>query len=256
MNTIYNIVSDMDVPVGTTVRTECPSCGQRTFTVTNEMGTLKWNCFRASCTVSGATQVSMSIEDIKTALLGYEKEEDQLPEDFVLPEYIVNPPWIVAEWASELYGLDHKELGLMYDVKEHRVVFPVKHDGRIVDATGRALDKAGIKWKRYGKSPLPYVHGCGKTAIVVEDCVSAAVVGGDEYVGVAVLGTSLSESHKRYLSQFSTAIVALDPDALLKSIEFAKELRLHVDNVHVVKLSDDLKYRNPEDLDKLTNIGV
>ena len=103
---------------------------------------------------------------------------------------------------------------------------------------------------------MPYVHGCGKTAIVVEDCVSAAVVGGDEYVGVAVLGTSLSESHKRYLSQFSTAIIALDPDALLKSIEFAKELRLHVDNVHVVKLSDDLKYRNPEDLDKLTNIGV
>jgi len=144
----------------------------------------------------------------------------------------------------------------MYDVKEHRVVFPIKHDGRIVDATGRALDKTTIKWKRYGKSPLPYVFGCGKTAIVVEDCVSAAVVGGDDYVGVAVLGTSLSESHKRYLSQFSTAIVALDPDALLKSIEFAKELRLYVDTVHVVKLTDDLKYRNPDDLDKLTNIGV
>ena len=156
MNNIYNIISDMDVPVGTTVRTECPSCGQRTFTVTNEMGSLKWNCFRASCTVKGAMTVNMSIDDIKTTLLGYEKEEDLLPEDFVLPEYIVNPPWIVAEWAEELYGLDHEELGLMYDVKEHRVVFPIKHDGRIVDATGRALDKTTIKWKRYGKSPLPY----------------------------------------------------------------------------------------------------
>ena len=253
MNNIYNIVSDMDVAVGTTVRTECPSCGQRTFTVTNEMGTLKWNCFRASCTVKGSTQVSMSIDDIKTVLLGHESDNKPVP--FALPEYIVTPPWVVLEWASELYGLDAQELGLMYDVKDSRVVFPIRHDGQIVDATGRALDKSPIKWKRYGKSSLPYVHGCGKTAVVVEDCVSAAVVGGDDYVGVAVLGTSLLDEHKRYLTQFSTAIIALDPDALMKSIEFARELQSYVDDVRVVKLTDDLKYRNPEDFDKLTNVG-
>ena len=253
MNNIYNIVSDMNVAVGTTVRTECPSCGQRTFTVTNEMGTLKWNCFRASCTVKGSTQVSMSIDDIKTVLLGHESDDKPVP--FALPEYIVTPPWVVLEWASELYGLDAQELGLMYDVKDSRVVFPIRHDGQIVDATGRALDKSPIKWKRYGKSSLPYVHGCGKTAVVVEDCVSAAVVGGDDYVGVAVLGTSLLDEHKRYLTQFSTAIIALDPDALMKSIEFARELQSYVDDVRVVKLTDDLKYRNPEDFDKLTNVG-
>ena len=253
MNNIYNIVSAMDVAVGTTVRTECPSCGQRTFTVTNEMGTLKWNCFRASCTVKGSTQVSMSIDDIKTVLLGHESDDKPVP--FALPEYIVTPPWVVLEWASELYGLDAQELGLMYDVKDSRVVFPIRHDGQIVDATGRALDKSPIKWKRYGKSSLPYVHGCGKTAVVVEDCVSAAVVGGDDYVGVAVLGTSLLDEHKRYLTQFSTAIIALDPDALMKSIEFARELQSYVDDVRVVKLTDDLKYRNPEDFDKLTNVG-
>ena len=253
MNNIYNIVSDMDVAVGTTVRTECPSCGQRTFTVTNEMGTLKWNCFRASCTVKGSTQVSMSIDDIKTVLLGHESDDTPVP--FALPEYIVTPPWVVLEWASELYGLDAQELGLMYDVKDSRVVFPIRHDGQIVDATGRALDKSPIKWKRYGKSSLPYVHGCGKTAVVVEDCVSAAVVGGDDYVGVAELGTSLLDEHKRYLTQFSTAIIALDPDALMKSIEFARELQSYVDDVRVVKLTDDLKYRNPEDFDKLTNVG-
>ena len=43
------------------------------------------------------------------------------------------------------------------------------------------------------KVHLPYVSGRGKTAVVVEDCISAAVVGdSDVYVGVAVLGTSLS----------------------------------------------------------------
>jgi hypothetical protein len=102
---------------------------------------------------------------------------------------------------------------------------------------------------------LPYTSGCGKVAVVVEDCVSAAVVGEDvRLVGVAMLGTSMLESHKRYLSQFSTAIIALDPDALKKTLLIAKELRGHVANVRVLKLTDDLKYRHPDDLAALAAI--
>ena len=56
-----------------------------------------------------------------------------------------------------------------------------------------------------------------------------------------MLGTSLSDGHKKYL-QFSTAIVALDPDALPKTLQFAKELRGLVPNVNVLRLEDDLKY--------------
>jgi len=41
----------------------------------------------------------------------------------------------------------------------------------------------------------------------------------------------------------------------MKSIEFARELQSYVDDVRVIKLTDDLKYRNPEDFDKLTNVG-
>ena len=77
----------------------------------------------------------------------------------------------------------------------------------------------------------------------------------DVFVGVAVLGTSLSEGHKRYLAQFSTAIIALDPDALPKTLAFAKELRGHVDNVKVLRLTDDLKYRNSIDIANLNNMG-
>ncbi len=69
-----------------------------------------------------------------------------------------------------------------------------------------------------------------------------------------MFGTSLSESHKRYLSQFSTAIVALDPDALPKTLLFAKEIRDVVPNVKVLKLTDDLKYRNEEDFNNLYNL--
>jgi len=153
-------------------------------------------------------------------------------------------------WCSR-WGLDADKLGLMYDVKEDRVVFPVIHDGVMVDATGRTLGKRIPKWKRYGNSGLPYTYGCGKVAVVVEDCVSAAIVGYGSFVGVALLGTSLQDSHRRYLAQFSTAIIALDPDALKKTLQMAKELRGHVSDVRVLKLVDDIKYRNPTDMEKL-----
>ena len=84
--------------------------------------------------------------------------------------------------------------------------------------------------------------------------MSAAVVGYGNFVGVALLGTSLQESHKRYLAQFSTAVIALDPDALPKTLQMAKELRGYVNDVRVLRLTDDLKYRNPEDMEKLNGI--
>ena len=252
MDNIYNIVSDMDVPVGTTKRVACPNCGEKTFTVTNNMGSLVWNCYRASCGIKGGTRVRMSADDIRAGFTGADDFAKQ--DTFKLPDYIVPHNHDIAEIAMELYGLDAKALGLMYDVKENRMVFPIVHDGKVVDATGRSLSKRLPKWRRYGKSGLPYVSGRGKVAVVVEDCLSAAVVGYGTFVGVALLGTSLQETHKRYLQQFSTAIIALDPDALPKTLQMAKELRGHVNDVRVLRLTDDLKYRNPTDMENLHGI--
>tara|TARA_R110002020_G_scaffold368331_1_gene580181 strand:- start:1690 stop:2448 length:759 start_codon:yes stop_codon:yes gene_type:complete len=245
--------SDFDVANGETKRMNCPECGGvKTFTVTNNMGDLVWNCYKVSCTVSGGTRVPLTIDDIQKRFhVGEEKPQ----EEFALPQCIVSRSGGVYmnRWCAR-WGLDAEELGLMYDVKEDRVVFPVIHDDKIVDATGRTLGKRIPKWKRYGNSGLPYVSGRGKVAVVVEDCVSAAVVGFGSFVGVALLGTSLQDSHRRYLAQFSTAIIALDPDALTKSIQMAKELRGHVNDVRIIKLEDDIKYRNPTDMEKLDGI--
>jgi hypothetical protein len=49
-------------------------------------------------------------------------------------------------------------------------------------------------------------------------------------------------------------IIALAPDAMPKTLAFAKELRGHVHDVKVLRLKDDLKYRNKEDLDNLYNL--
>ena len=247
-NSIYNILNDITLYVGESKRINCPVCrGHKTFTISNMNGSIIWNCYKVSCSVSGSKRVGMTPDDIKKI-----KERKELTVDkFALPEYIVPHNFDVAEWAMELYGLDASQLNLMYDVKEHRVVFPIEHNNEIVDATGRALTKRLPKWKRYGSSSLPYTCGQGNVAVVVEDCVSAAVVGGEKFVGVALLGTSLLESHKQYLTQFSAAIVALDPDALPKTISIAKQLRGHVPEVKVLRLEEDLKYRNETDMNKL-----
>ncbi len=247
-------LNDYDVSDGETQRMDCPVCrGKNTFSITNNMGDLVWNCYKVSCTVSGSTRVGMSIDDIKARFKKIDTVDDI---DFELPEYVIQRSGglYMNRWCDR-WGLNADKLGLMYDVKEDRVVFPVVHDGKIVDATGRSLGKRIPKWKRYGNSGLPYVHGCGKVAVVVEDCVSAAVVGDwSSYVGVALLGTSLQDSHRSYLSQFSTALIALDPDALTKSLQMAKELRGYVSDVRPVKLEDDIKYCNPTDMEKLNGI--
>ena len=254
MTNIYNIVSDLDLPHGHTKRMNCPECGGlKTFTVTNNMGSLIWNCYKVTCPVSGGTRVHLSVDDIRSGFGSAEQYASATP--FELPSYIVpNRGNVYYDRFCATWGLDAEALGLLYDVKESRIVFPVIHDGKIVDATGRALGKRLPKWKRYGKSGLPYTAGCGNVAVVVEDCVSAAVVGYGSFVGVALLGTSLQEAHKGYLAQFSTAIIALDPDALPKTLRMAKELRGHVNDVRVLRLKDDLKYRNPTDMENLNGI--
>ena len=56
------------------------------------------------------------------------------------------------------------------------------------------------------------------------------------------------------MTRFSTAIIALDPDALPKTLSFAKELRGYVNDVRVIKLNDDLKYRDENDMINLMNL--
>ena len=251
---IYNYVNDLQLSVGESKRLTCPNCnGYKTFTATNNMGRLLWNCYKSTCKISGSTRVHLSVDDIRDAITGDVLDFDR--EEFVMPEYVVSHNYRKEVMNfCELWDLDCDKLNLHYDVKDKRVVFPVEHGDYIVDAVGRSVTKLLPKWKRYGKSSLPFVHGCGNVAVVVEDCVSASVVGNGVLVGVAVLGTSLSESHKKYLSRFSTAIIALDPDALPKTLAFAKELRGYVNEIKIIRLTDDLKYRNESDMEKLLTL--
>ena len=253
MYNILEFVKDLNIPIDETRRLDCPVCkSYKTFTATNNMGSLVWNCYKISCSLSGSTRIRLSVDDIKSVST---KKELATTDAFQMPEYVVphnNRNGLMS--FCDRWQLDADKLNLHYDVKDDRVVFPIEHKGKLVDATGRALGKRLPKWKRYGNNPLPYFHGYGKVAVVVEDCVSACVLDSNIYVGVAILGTSLSEEHKIFLSQFSTTIIALDPDALPKILQFAKELRGYVPNIRVLRLQDDLKYKNKEDIYNLYNL--
>ena len=92
-------------------------------------------------------------------------------------------------------------------------------------------------------------------AVVVEDVVSATVIG-ENFIGVtgvALLGTSLLKEHKEYIDTFDKVIVALDPDAIGKTIHYTKELKSYCDpsEVYGLQIEDDLKYKRQKDFDKL-----
>tara|TARA_R100001129_G_scaffold108732_1_gene74607 strand:- start:238 stop:1017 length:780 start_codon:yes stop_codon:yes gene_type:complete len=252
MMDIINNIAD-ELASGETKRMNCPNCGgYKTFTITNNVGQLLWNCYKASCKVSGSTRTTLSVADIRNYFNLVQQDDNK----FNLPDYVVHHTGRqeVKEFAHK-YGINYESIPLYFDVKEKRIVFPIRDKGIIVDAVGRATSKfTNPKWKRYGNSNVPFSIGTGNVAVVVEDCVSASVLDSEGCVGVALLGTSLSQQHREHLQQFSTVIIALDPDASYKSFSIMKELRSYVNEVLVLKLEDDLKYRRENDLTKLKEL--
>ena len=244
---INNIIEDIQLSVGETKRMNCPNCnGYKTFTVTNNAGAILWNCYKVTCNIKGKSRVRLTVDDIRNTNKVVQERK------FVLPEYII--PMEKKHLPKYFYDIDTSNI--LHDVKENRVVFPIRHDGELVDAIGKA-EKRLPKWKRYGKSNMPYVSWSSltQTCVLVEDCFSACVAQQYGVTGVAILGTSLTETHKKFLSnRMSRVTVALDPDALQRNLQIAKELRSYIIEVKVLRLTDDLKYRKTIDINKLQEL--
>jgi len=63
---INKILNDITLINGDTKRMDCPECnGKKTFTVTNNMGSIVWNCYKDGCNVSGDRRVQISRDDIR-----------------------------------------------------------------------------------------------------------------------------------------------------------------------------------------------
>ena len=198
----------------------------------------------------------MLADTIKKKLQG--ATESKTPEKFVMPERITDGDNAYVQRFKRRWDLS---MELFYDCKDSRAVFPIYNNGRLVDAIGRALYSAHPKWYRYGGEAKYYAHkvsACKSVAVVVEDCISATVVGESMLgiTGVALLGTNLMREHKEYLDRFDKVIVALDPDVIGKTIEYTKELKSYCDpsEVYALHIEDDLKYKRPNDFNKLREL--
>lgn len=124
-------------------------------------------------------------------------------------------------------------------------MFPITSaKGRMVDAVGRSLRGDTPKWLRYTGKGDYYTQGSGSVAVVVEDCISAAVVARRVHgvTGFAILGTQLTKTHRDALQKFDRVLVALDPDAFSKTLSYTQQLKGCDINATAIPLKDDLKY--------------
>lgn len=268
---IDQFIRSLDLSVGQTYRCNCPSCnGHNTFTVTNDTGNLLYNCYKAGCGISGAKHTNMDVFTIKTLLSsgmysdhGSESYVGALQETFELPPYLtpIKPDTKAVRDFHVKWNINPDDT--FYDIRQDRVVFAVFHGDRMVDAVGRSLDGTQPKWLRYGSSPVPFVHPhtpkttSNRVGIIVEDVISAYTAHELTGIyGIALLGTQLTPFHKWYIAQyFDSVIVALDPDALPKTMSIVKELRGSMTgSVSALKLTDDLKYARDDDISKLKEL--
>ena len=261
---IRQFVIDLGLKESDRYRGDCPECrGKNTFTATNILGDIKYNCFKLGCTVGGihgtdmtAAEIHRRLEEqqLQRAYTNIKKEKDTME----IPEYVVTPKASHTKYQRYIKRWGIAIGHTMYDVKDERVVFPIKHDGRIVDAVGRAVGKKQHpKWYRYTGEADYYMIGEAKTLLIVEDVVSAIVAFQEiPYVtAMAILGTSLSPKHMEKIGEYDKVIIALDPDAIGKTVEYRREIELWTGNKTVaMNLIDDIKYREYEDMDKLKEL--
>ena len=254
-NWLKGYVESLDIQPMGRYRSDCPVCGRpNTFSVTDEGMQRLWFCFHADCNVSGKTGLTLSRDH---ANLAFKRSQADVPvprtsNTYELPNTFVS---LSRNLDAELYvrsvhAYDAYLSGradIRYDFKSNRVVYLVKHEGKVVDAVGRSLDGKGAKWYRYGNSRQPFIVGSGDKCIVLEDCASACAVSASS-VGFALLGTNLLDEHIHHLSNYQKIFVALDKDATDKALDMVKILCRKVPTKLMV-LDRDLKNLTNEERD-------
>lgn len=256
---VAELLDRLDLKEGSVWRGDCPVCGGRhTFSAHVINGTTLYNCFKASCDVSGMHGRMITPEALQRLMGVFQEPQKPKTSRLVLPTYVGDVQTDCGHEFLDKWCLGLIAHELMEDPMEGRILFPVRDNvGRLVDAVGRSVTNGSPKWLRYGNSGLPYVQQTGdiNIAIVVEDAISAAVVGIEtEMAGVALMGTHLTAEHKEHLKQYDEVHVMLDPDATLKSIQIVKELRGYVDVARGHMIEDDLKYQRRRDMELLHDI--
>ena len=259
---IRSFVEGLDLRDGESQRMNCPACGgKNTFTVTNTSGSVVYNCYRLDCGIRGAAHVGLTAAEIKLKLsrIHEDTRKADIP-TMVIPEYVTKPSADNILISNFRNKWQLQDVALLYDVKDRRAVFPIYHQGRVVDLVGRALDGKLPKWLRYGGQAPVYksIRGRDKrVAVVVEDVISAHTVSSlvSDTTGLAILGTSLTADHMAILGEYDRVIVALDRDAAHKTLLYKRSIETWTGiEAQALLLVDDIKYRHEDDVEALRSM--
>lgn len=235
-------------------RGNCPHCNanDKSFTATRRDGVIVYNCYHNSCGLHGKKQQQYTLKDVETF---WGKAGVDTKAKFSIPDYFI-PAEANERAVKYLYkyncmaAVTSGKTEVFYDPKLDRVVFTIKDGGKIVDATGRALDNQKPKWYKYGSGGTPFIaHLSFDLVCVVEDAASACAVS-EVCSGLALGGTSLQLDFTSAIVAYKKIIVALDNDASLKALGFVKKLGFFRPT-SFLHLKDDLKYMNKNEIAQL-----
>ena len=252
-------VESLSIPAYGRYRSDCPLCGKpNTFSVSDNGFERLWYCFHADCNTKGGTGVSLTRDNSSQAFVKKETKQEETEVDFVIPDTFVSLSRnINAEnYVKQVHSYDAYLGGLVdirYDFQRDRVVYLVKYGDKVVDATGRSLTNSKPKWLRYGNSKLPFTCGNVRTNLVItEDCPSACSISNCNATALALMGTSLLDSHIQVIQNYKKIFVALDKDATRKAVDIVRHLSNYVPTKLVV-LKKDLKNMEKEERDDFIN---
>ena len=248
----WSVLSSITLHEGETRTLDCPFCGgHRKFSISKtEEGVTVWNCYRASCTSKGSRGGKRTVASLHKALerrplTTVNHRVTPLP---LITKNIHNDPdslrYVTDNNCLEAYERDY--INIRYAPAEKRTLF---YNSEGTGCVGRSMAGHRSKWWAYGNTDGGIHVGEGDTAVLVEDVASACSVSRlPSYVGVALLGTSITEHIRNTLKRYNKLYIVLDNDASMKAITLAKSITGPV----LVRLTKrDLKYLTVAQLQEL-----
>lgn len=255
----------------------CPRCSggtskEHSFSVTKTRGKLLYHCHRATCGYSGAEYLSSLDRELdnessqkvpRSGDLFFRAPRDTSyrgPQEPIPPDVVetLSQRWSLTEWHLNAWNIRFINRGTFRGFCG-RIALPVI-DPRTGTRSGllvRALDpRDKPKTLLYSEctSSLYLGPSTSKSLVLVEDVISSIRL--SRYTSsLALLGTSLNQDKSLLVRElvaryrYSNLVLALDKDALGKSITQVARLRLLVPvPVQVVALNKDLKNHTEQEL--------
>ena len=252
-NEQWHMLKDVSLTEGNTLSLDCPFCGgPKKLSISKTLeGITVWNCYRASCNAKGSRGGKRTAASLSRALNS--PVQPQVINHRVTPLPCItksfrNDPtaykYVTDNNCEEAY--DSNYINIRYAPAEKRVLF---YNNRETGCVGRSMANHRSKWWSYGDCQGGIHVGKGSTAVLVEDVASACSVSRiPDLVGVALLGTNITEHIRNTLFIYKKIYLILDNDASDKAIKLSRSTSVPLE----VRLTRrDLKYLNVEQIESL-----